>query len=702
MAWIERCLFEENISHSEENPSKQSFLKRQKWVMVGFAMLIFGISFLEYRQPYYFVQDDNFAQFLSVVLEGCRAFMKGAILDWSPYQFLGFPVASTGEYALTYPPTYFSFIIARYLLGNELLTLDVFCILHLVAGYFAAYWLLWRNKLHPFLAAAGSLSFILSGYTLIAGRSWFPMIASVVWIPLLFLSVTVLKQGNPGWKWIIGTGSMVGIFFHAGHAQMWMYAIMFFLFSLTVLFCSGQLSFRKVLYAIPALLFGLAIAMPLLIPQWSIVRGIPRDPFLVSGIPYKGIGAMLLPFPFIRAPFPETSWGTVYDQGHLTPFYYSGTIFFAVFLGAILAISILLLFGKNKRLLLKRFIADNIWIILALLALVLAMGHRGLLWTIQAQLPIFNKFRMPFKFLHYFNLFAVMGGGVIIERCLRTARKKELWALFLGTAVCSLMLYHVSLSSASFYSYGDRPSRLQSYKDRFNISDFSDRGNIRRVLSLTSDRSPKSGYVFSLNHNFPTFFHVHAFGGYDYFIDKSPYFSKAKENLFSRPSEAAIAYGIRWVVIDRDIEEKKMADARSLGLASFLLAQGVKRRVTPDYVLVRLNNAHPLVFVEGHPRGALPFSVKNNGLDIDTSRILIAGGRIVINMLWRPEIMVMHGKEKLKCEADLWGRVVAEVPAQVKIVSFRYLPPWKAGFAGGILCLAGAIAAYFLLRMRIL
>jgi hypothetical protein len=69
-------------------------------------------------------------------------------------------------------------------------------------------------------------------------------------------------------------------------------------------------------------------------------------------------------------------------------------------------------------------------------------------------------------------------------------------------------------------------------------------------------------------------------------------------------------------------------------------------------------------------------------------------------MLWRPEIMVRHGKEKLPCTADLWGRVVTEVPARAQIIQFRYIPPWKAGFAAGILCLFLAILSHLFIRSK--
>lgn len=671
-------------------------MQRWKWLLAGLAVLILGITILEFKQPYYFVQDDNFAECLPVILQGCRVFMRGILLDWSPSQYLGYPVAGNGGYALTYPVTYLSYGIARYLLGNELLVLDVFCVLHLIAAYFVTYALLRRNNLNPSLATAGSLAYTLSGYTLIAGRSWFTVIASLPWIPLLFLSATLLLQQNkPTWKWIAGTGGILGVFFHAGHAQTWAYACMFFLFSMVILFCLGKLSLYKLACLLPAFLFGLALVMPLFIPQWNIVAGLPRFPS-GEGIPFKGIAAMLLPFPMVAAPHPETGWGTIYDREHMTPLYYSGTLFTAVFFGTILVLAAALLFKSDKRLLLKRFTAANIWFVCALIAFILALGDRGLLWTIQAKLPLLNKFRMPFKFILFFNLFVVMGSGMILERRIGSAFNHKFWKTFFAVTVCGLMLYNVNLATASFYSYGDRPSHSTLPEGMHDILGSKNFG--WRVLSLSPERSPKPGYIFSLNHNFPTFFNLNGFGGYTPFIEQSLPFARVKEILYSHPLEAARIYGVKWVIVEEGIDESEMIDSRNRALADFFIPRGQGRSRYLDYTLVELDDPHPAAFVEGNPHAEIPVYARDNRLDIDVSRIYPTGGRVVINTLWLKGIAVMNGKNKLKSEADFWGRVVADVPPHVRAISFRYITPWKAGFIAGLLCLLCAILSYFFIN----
>ena len=170
------------------------------WFAGGAAVLVAGLTIVEVLQPYYFVQDDNYGQFLPVIVEGCRSLFAGLAPEWNPYQFLGCPTASQGVYGLTYPATWVAYAIARFILGNDLLTLDVYAIGHLLAGYAVTYHLARRVGVRPCISAAAAVSFALSGYFLIAGRSWIFMVPVAVWLPALAVvcGTSAWPQGNVG------------------------------------------------------------------------------------------------------------------------------------------------------------------------------------------------------------------------------------------------------------------------------------------------------------------------------------------------------------------------------------------------------------------------------------------------------------------------------------------------------------------------
>src|SRR6185437_12777121 len=135
-------------------------------ILSGLVVVIGCLWMLECLQPFYFTQDDNFSQFLPTILHGCRSLEAGIFPNYNPFQLLGAPAASVGVYALTYLPTYASHLAARFLLGNEYCTIEVFCWFHLLLGYAAMYWAARMAGMRPALAACAAVCFALSGYFL--------------------------------------------------------------------------------------------------------------------------------------------------------------------------------------------------------------------------------------------------------------------------------------------------------------------------------------------------------------------------------------------------------------------------------------------------------------------------------------------------------------------------------------------------------
>src|SRR5262249_22814467 len=176
------------------------------WNLAGWLFLICGFVGLECLEPYYFTQDDALVGELPGVLLGCRSLCEGAFPDWNPYVFMGAPLATIGFWAITYPPQLLSYVIARYVLGNECVTLEVFAALHLLAGFVAMRHLCRRIGMGAFPGNLAALSFVYAGCILIMGRSWQPFIANAVWLPLVGIAIQRFREGPVGWKWIAGVG----------------------------------------------------------------------------------------------------------------------------------------------------------------------------------------------------------------------------------------------------------------------------------------------------------------------------------------------------------------------------------------------------------------------------------------------------------------------------------------------------------------
>jgi len=243
------------------------------WLLIGFAVFCAGVAIARSREPYAFTQDDNLSQFLPVIIRSAQDLFQGRFPVWNPHQLMGAPTATVGTYMLTYPPTYLSYWIAKQVFGDPYLTVELFFTFHLTAGYFVTFWVLRRFGLRPSLAVAGALSFTLCAFLLIGGRSQATFIPIAVWLPLLAASILALERGPVGWKWALATGALIGIYFHAGHAQYWVYALMFFATAVGLLSFGRRIPWARSLWCIPAFSFGLALAAPLLFGQLLESKG---------------------------------------------------------------------------------------------------------------------------------------------------------------------------------------------------------------------------------------------------------------------------------------------------------------------------------------------------------------------------------------------------------------------------------------------
>ena len=225
-------------------------------VRAGLILLGGALYFFEFRQPYYFTQDDALVCELPGMLVGCRGVWEGIWPNFNPYSFMGALLANLGLYSLTYPPTYLAYGIARHGLGDENVTLEVFAGLHIFAGYAITFGLVRQMRASPAVAAMVAMCVVLSGSSLIMGRSWHTFVPLVVWLPTLAWGLVRLCQGPVGWVWTLTMGIAIGLTFHVGFPQMSVWTAGFFVFVVMTLVLLGEVPWQRALYALPAVLIG--------------------------------------------------------------------------------------------------------------------------------------------------------------------------------------------------------------------------------------------------------------------------------------------------------------------------------------------------------------------------------------------------------------------------------------------------------------
>jgi hypothetical protein len=672
------------------------------WIALGLAIVAASIALLEWLEPCYFVQDDNFANVLPGILHGCRTMFRGEFPDFDPCQYMGMPSAGLGLNAIFYPPTIIAYAVARWGLGNENWTLEVFAALHLLGGYVASYAAARKAGLRPALAFALGISFALSGYVLLVGRGWFAVLTLVLWLPLLFCAMEAWFHGRTGWRWLLTSGLAIGGFYYMGFPQYWVYTMLFLAAAAAAVVAGGRVAARELRWPAAAGLLGLALILPTLVVQLEITRGMQQKPANFGMDFQNGLLATMAPYPLSRAEgfmiVPANRNRELENQ-----MYFAGTILIA---GGYVVLGALLAYRCNRR-----WLAANPWTVAAAASLWLGLGSAGLLWTVLGRLPVIRAVNHhPHRLLPFFVFFALVIGGRFIERLLRRANSRK-WEYAIAAATAGLMLYHVCLCRTSLWCYGDRPYPPLPREIAQRISPDED-PQAGRITWLGPWRSGLPGYAWLAPHSLPSAYGVLAIGGYDPIVENRPETLAVQSRCEDSPLEAARAYGVRWIlaansehywpernywqaVYNHDWCIGYMHDPSADNRNAEALLPAARLCVQRDELrLYELSGACPLAFDRANPAVSLPIRFRGWGAEVESP-----GGKrtIVVNMAMRPWVRAAAGSELLPTVADEWGRVEVRVPTAITRFQVFYQLPWRRGLllGGGLAMATLAVMFWF-------
>lgn len=639
-----------------------------KYLWSGFLIFILSIFFLEkFHHPYFFTNDDNFHQFLPSILWGCRSlFNQGIFAEINPYQNVGIPLASAGVYALTYPFTYLSYAFSRFVLHNEYATLDVFCILHLVIAYFSAYYAAKSCGVKDYLRVAFALFYSLSGYNLVFGRSWYYIAPVSAFAPLMIVSINYLVKNKPNLKWILSTGLVLGLLFHAGNVQMWVYTVMFFAMSVFLMFLLKKINFKRMLWAILPVILAVAIAGPLLIVSLELFKHIQRNPIENVDILFQNFPAILVPngiINFLQNPLFNLYYGEAL---------FSGGIF--IFICAVAVLSVIQ-HPKNR---LFRFIEANPWLIIGLIALWIGFGENWGLWNIIHSLPMLNNFTTPHKLTVFVNLFLNLAGVIILSRQKLIEDKKFRNGFCL--TVLAIFCFHIYKANNSPFNY-----MIEPYADVSKIEQSIHDLRSHRVMSLAMERSGNLKYPLSMANNFATVYGIYSTNAYDDDLEQSlPENAKLYklENFYNE-------YGVKYVFYQHFVRFPifKMAEIVN---EEFLDTQPQYKKIYKDSDNITIYQTKwykPLAYVQDTLQ-PLKINFTGFGAIVDTSD-LTKTSDVVVNMIYFPNYRAyLDGGKQTKINKDSYNRIVINIGQGNKILTVKYHSPWEKGYAfGGVLLL---------------
>ena len=659
---------------------------------LGFAFSAAGIGLLYAKYSYPFTQDDNFSQFLPMALYNCRTVFEGHWPAWNPHQFLGAPVATLGIYSVTYPPLYFAYGLAR-LAGHEYWTIEIFTLLHLAAGYALLTSLLRRMGVRPSIAAAAASSYVLSGWFLIAGRSQMTFAPLAVWPVAMAWSLHHLGTGKSvTWTWTLLSALSIGFFFHAGHSQMWVYAMMLYVFGVAIHWLAGNLNWRQAVQAVPALLMGIGLALPLLILQ------------AIEGTSSARAGSYGDRIEFLHMLLPLGSlWPRPMGLGtgaylYFCEMYYSGTLFQAIsFLAILLACARFGLCREGLREF-RAWVSSNVWLVLFSIAIVFGLGSKGILWTVFSQFPVFDRFRWPIKFEYFCLLYSTLGGAVLAERWF--SQRPRLLAPVLAAVAC-LLLVHVNLCRTSWYDFADRPyPPLPGFME----SRVTKPGGRLLTRWQSMDRSSLPGFYQTLPLSFATQAGAYSIGGYDTFLEGSLAARRVRHKFWKDPVAAARAYGVQWIASDRTFDHPVVSpnqvfwslDTPAAGnLLAVHAAQDAGQLAGSEdgLTLHELSGSDPMAFVAA-TRQPLPIEQNSQGAFIRIEGVQSVDN-VICNVAMRPWMHAADNQGRaLATFADEWGRVGVQIGQPAESIAVIYQPPWSSTLLyGALLVILGGACA---------
>ena len=693
--WIgERPQFQQFLETLLNGPQRQETSRSPLAFILGFAFVVLALFSYYPGEGYPFTKDDNFAQFLPVIIRSSETLFAGHVPVWNPYQLLGAPTMTVGTYALTYPPTYIAYWIAHTVLHNDYATIEVFNLVHLILGYVACYLALRAFKVTAVVAASGAACWILSGWFLLGGRAQFNYTPLALYLPLLVLAVNRFAAGPVGWRWCIATGLAIGLLFHAGHAEFWVYSVAFPGLGALLLLINRTVPWRRTLWGLSALFIGLSVAAPLLVLQKLETDGINR----IGGYGYSvPTFALILPVSSLKLiGLPTGKLDYQYDP----QIYYAGTIFTACAALALLfwVTNAIVRPGHPRR----DLIAANVWLLCGGLAFVLALAAPGVLWPVLSWLPIFDKFRWPVKYTPIIHMLFIFGGAAVLERILPQTKRAN---LLLATTVVLLLTLHVSLCKSAFFDksgFCDFPDRPYPPLATTTQECFG-KPNSARVLPVVQWQSQTDGFVQTLQSNFPSQYKLLSYDGYDTFISSKPLYLEQLHRLFRDPVNTAKALGIGWVAWAKLTDcpvfrgdpalmnftlELPQPIMCKIGWSLFGSAKPVS--VSNDLKIFKIADPDPIAFCSGHPDRPLPYTLDQAGVTVNTANVE-PGTAITVNFLCWPWITASANGKQVAVTRDNWDRIQVTLPAQANEIFIHYSPPWTKSFLAAFACLLLAI-----------
>ena len=614
--------------------------------MLTVLLSLLFLAALERRDPYFFQTDDNSDLYLPWYTLNHRTLRDTgelALVNW--HQNLGQPHFAHGLSGVLYLPNYLFSWLSIELSRDPLAMMDWLSIAHLVVGTALLYLLLRAHDCGVGTAVAGALCGLTLPFVIGVSRIW---ISIPVNYCFLALSLLCLKQleGNP-WRRPLGFYAFGrALFILHGNVQFVAFTAVFELvFLATLCVAQRRLQLRLMVAWAAGNVIAALLALPVLWEMWQAQRWSVRDVALGAEVSMRSA----LPLgPFLAAQLGRFEY--------LTMEYSSQIAFIGV---TFLAFALL---GWALR---RAAWRDALpWLATAAAAAILVMG-----WVSIFDLPVFNRFRWPFKFLLYAGWFSTIGVVIMASRLERRGALRPRLAVVLLSLVVAVQVA-VNFRAETFRAFANR-----------RVDDLS---------QLLADRIPVEGRVMALapedanacnlfTYNFASLSGHLSVVGFDPIISRDLWNATPAATyagFVTRPLDATlmdwmVEHGVRFLFAIRTSEMEAKLDAVP-NLRQFLRSG--------RWLVYRLEKTNPLALLktaDGRLRDCST-RIRGNIMEVDTGSEI---GRVALNIFPLPNL-------RYRVDGEAWrsfakpdtpvvnlDRPTAKLEVTIAVPSLRWTVP---------------------------
>lgn len=651
---------------------------RYPLLLITLTLFMFGV--IEARHPYFFLQDDNRVLFFPLFVDNFRAVASGEFPLFNFHQYLGIPTGIQAH--ALYLPNYLATGLSGLLLGHYFGTMEILALFHLTVAVLGFYFLTRFFELKELCCCLGALAWTFSAFVITVSNSWIHLSGCAAYLPWILLFS--LRQARRFSRVDFAVLMLLKVsLILSAHPQYALYVMTFELMALVLLSAvkaraiagEGQGLLRLTCRCLLSNTAAAVVSFPALLQGVREAAASASRSSLLSWNDYSdGSYDLAMWLNGLITPFREVGFNFWNDQ------HFISHIGFIPFVFIIVAA---VWFNKQAD---GRIAA--VFFSLALFALLWA-GKTPLTGLIY-HVPVYNKFRTPFKLVFFTSFFlavtASFGADWFYKRFdqMRGAGQypvKAFFVVLLALHVGNMVLLHTVGPQHAFIRFDDRIPLVEP------LSDMIGNGGGRIVsagldVPLDDEKALPGLSAPLLGYNYASLWGLYHFGGYNALVPDRNHratLGLINSSVYNLPSgmpfevtpetfEYFRIWGVRWYVVDARIPPP-------VGNSFKLMKRDAFRNVFYDA------EARPMAYWADTGRdSSIASSFKVNSMVIDVERD--SGAELVLNVLYNPKFTATVDSASVPLVETAVSQVAINVPAGRHKVKLTYSDrPFLAGVA---------------------